>query len=63
MLEAKLWHNKTEAKNVKMVEFIKTCDQYLRTFKFDNFINSIILSPFSAREKIDPQKTLFGRNG
>ena len=31
MLEAKLWQNKTETKNVKvakMVEFIKTCDQY-----------------------------------
>ena len=31
MLETKLWHNKTEIKNVKvakMMEFIKTCDQY-----------------------------------
>ena len=29
MLEAKLWHNKTEIKNVnvaKMVKFVKTCD-------------------------------------
>ena len=33
MLEAKLWHNKTETKNVnvaKMVKFVKTCDQYFR---------------------------------
>ena len=29
MLESKLWHNKSETKNVKvakMVEFIKTCE-------------------------------------
>ena len=46
MLEAKLWHNKTETKNVKvakMVEFIS--DQYPRRFDFDNFFNSIILPP------------------
>ena len=33
MPEDKLWHNKTETKNVKVakvVEFIKTCDQYLQ---------------------------------
>ena len=33
MIESKLWHNKTETKNVKvakMVEFIKTCEQYHR---------------------------------
>ena len=32
MLESKLWHSETETKNVKgvkMVGFIKTCDQYL----------------------------------
>ena len=37
MLEVKLWHNKTETKNVKIaktVEFIKTCDHYLRRFNF-----------------------------
>ena len=37
MLEAKLWHNKTETKNAKvakMVEFIKTFDQYPRRFNF-----------------------------
>ena len=37
MLEVKLWHNKTETKNVKIaktVEFIKTCDHYLRRFIF-----------------------------
>ena len=48
MLEAKLWHNKTETKNVKaakMVEFTKTCDQYLRRLNFGNFFNSIILTP------------------
>ena len=31
MLESKLWHNKTETKNVKfakMVKFIKTCEQH-----------------------------------
>ena len=30
MIESKLWHNKTEIKNVKvakMVEFIKTCEK------------------------------------
>ena len=47
MLEAKLWHNKTETKNVKaanMVEFIKTCDQYPRRFHFGHFFSSIIWS-------------------
>ena len=37
MLETKLWHNKTEIKNVKvakMMEFIKTCDQYPCRFNF-----------------------------
>ena len=48
MLEAKLWHNETEIKNVKVakiVEFIKTCDQYPRRFSFSNFCNSIIIPP------------------
>ena len=45
MLDAKLWHNKTETKNEKdaeMVEFIKTCDQYPYRLNFGNFFNSII---------------------
>ena len=34
-----------------MVEFIKTCDQYPRTFNFGNFlVNSIILTPFWCRK-------------
>ena len=47
MLEAKLWHNKTEINNVKvakMVEFIKIGEQYPRRFNFDKFFSSIILS-------------------
>ena len=56
MLEAKLLHNKTQTKNVKvakMVEYIKTCDQYPCNFNFGNFFNSIILSPtFLLRKKI-----------
>ena len=63
MLKAKLLHNKTETKNVnvvKMVKFIKTCGQYPRRF---NFFKSIILPALSAGEKIDLQRTLFGRNG
>ena len=47
MLEA--WRHKTETKNVKvakMVEFIKTCEQYPRRFNFVHFFNSIILPPF-----------------
>ena len=67
MLVTKLWHSKTETKNVKvakMVELIKTCDQYPpRRFNFGNFFNSIILPHLSAGEKIDLQKTLFERNG
>ena len=49
MLESKLWHNKTETKNVKvakMVEFIETCDQYPRKFNFGHFFSSIILPHF-----------------
>ena len=49
MLEAKLWHNKTETNNVKvatLVEFIKTFDQYTSTFNFGNFFNFIILPAF-----------------
>ena len=40
MLESKLRYSKTESRNVevaKMVEFIKTCDQYPRKFNFDLF--------------------------
>ena len=54
MLEAKLWHSKTETNNVKvakMVNFIKTCDQYPRRFNFVNFCYSIILPSLSAGEK------------
>ena len=46
MLESKLWHKKTETKNVKvakMVEFIKTYNQYPCKFNFCHFISSIIL--------------------
>ena len=35
MYQSKLWQNKTETRNVKvakMVEFIKTCDQYSPRF-------------------------------
>ena len=45
MTESKLWHNKTEIKNVKlakMVEFIKTCDQIPHKFNFGHFFSSII---------------------
>ena len=62
MLEAKLWHNKTETKNVKvakMAEFIKTCDQYPRRFNFGNFFNSIILLP---SPKPHPLLILLGKN-
>ena len=54
MLETKLWHNKTEIKNVKvakMMEFIKTCDQYPRRFNFCNLFNSIILPPVLLEKK------------
>ena len=34
MLEAKLWHIKTETKNVKVA---KICDQYPRGFNFGDF--------------------------
>ena len=68
MLEAKFWHNKTEIKSVKlakMVEFIKTYDQYPPRFNFGNFFNSIIilLSLLSAREKIDLHKMLSASYG
>ena len=49
MIESKIWHNKTEIKNVKVVktvEFIKTCDQYPHKFNFGHFFSSIILPPF-----------------
>ena len=53
MSEAKLWHNKAEAECVKvakMVEFIKTCDQYPRRFNFGNFFNSITPPSFLLGE-------------
>ena len=53
MPESKLWHNKTGPKNVKvakMVEIIKTCDQYPRKFNFGHFFSYIILPPFSWRK-------------
>ena len=52
MLESELWHNKTgtsNAKVAKMMEFIKTCDQYPRKFNFGHLFSSIIL-PLSAGE-------------
>ena len=36
---------KTNVMVAKMVEFVETCDQYLRRFNFGNFFNSIILLP------------------
>ena len=62
MFESKLWHKKTETKNVKvakMVEFIKTCDQYSSKFNFWSFFQFHNL-PLSAGGKKDFQKTLFG---
>ena len=53
MLEFNLWHNKTETKNVKVakvVEFIKTCNQYPRRFTFGHFFSFVIL-PLSVGEK------------
>ena len=47
MLESKLWHNKTEISSLnvaKMVEFIKTCDQYPVRFNFGHFFSSKIVS-------------------
>ena len=44
ILESKLWHNKTETKNVKvakMVEFIKACNQYPRKFNFSHFFRKL----------------------
>ena len=49
MLESKLKYNRTETKTAmvaKMVEFIKTCDQYPYKFNFCHFFSSIILLPF-----------------
>ena len=43
MLECKLWYSETATKNVKgkkMVEFMKTCDQYPHKFNFDHFLSS-----------------------
>ena len=61
MLESKLWYNRTETKNAmvaKMVESIKTCDQYPCKFNFGHFFSS--KSALSTEEKY--KKTLFGGN-
>ena len=53
MLKSKLWDKKTETKKVKvvkMVEPIKTCEQYPHKFSFGHFFSSIIL-PLSAGDK------------
>ena len=53
MLESKLWHNKTETKNVnvaKMVEFIKTYDEFPRRFNFGDLFNSIMQPPLCWRK-------------
>ena len=43
-----------------MIEFIKTCDQYPRTFNFGNFFNSIIFSlTLYAQEKIPSENTVW----
>ena len=65
MLELKLWHNKTETKNVtvtKMMEFIKAYDQYACKFDFGHFFSSITLPPFFSEGKTDFQKILQGGN-
>ena len=54
MLEAKLWHIKTEIKNVKvakMVKFVKTCEQYphVKFCQFFQFHNPP--PPLSAGKK------------
>ena len=49
MTKSKLWHNKTEIKNVKvakMVELIKSCDKYPHKFNFGQFFSFLILPPF-----------------
>ena len=61
MLESKLWHNKTETKNVnvaKMVEFIKTCDEFLRRFNFGNLFNSIMLPSLCWRKNRSSQNAV-----
>ena len=70
MLEAKLWHNKTETKNVKvakMVQFVKTCKQYPHRFNFGIFfqLHNPRLPPafcFSAGEKWILRKRCSGGN-
>ena len=64
MLEAKLLHNKTETKTIKvakMVKFIITCNQYF--VNFGNFFNYINLSLLFLLRKKYLQKMLFGWNG
>ena len=61
MRESKLWHNKTETKNVnvaKMVEFIKTCDEFPRRFNFGNLFNSVMLPPLCWRKNRSSENAL-----
>ena len=51
-----------KCKRCKMVEYIKTCDQYPCKFNFGHIFSSIVLS-FSAGGKTGFQKPLFGGNG
>ena len=65
MLESELRHNKTGTNNVKvakMMEFIKTCDQYPRKFNFGHLFSSIIL-PLSAGENRFSKTVLCGKMG
>ena len=54
MLEAKLWHNKTETKNVKVVKMV-AC-----SFNFGNIFNSIILSSTFCLRKNRSLENTFG---
>ena len=64
MLESKLKYNKKKTKKTamgaKMVEFIKTCDQYPYKFSFCYFFSSILFLLFCLGEI---QKVLLGGNG
>ena len=55
--------NNVNVKVARMVEFIKTCDQYPRRFNFGNFFNSIIPRPLSAGEKLIFRKRCSGVMG
>ena len=57
MLKSKLWGQKIETKNekvAKMVEFIKTCDQYPQNFNFGNFFIFIEKNEKNKNEKMYP---------